>query len=311
MWMDRDRVRLEGLALVGHASVVDLDDDTLRELGYAEPADEYLGTAGAARYQQRHALCWKQSARLQVTNPTSALLAHARWGQPYENRLSLSKVAELVGRSKSTVIDNLNAIALRLALFQQCPATPAGESYRRCRHQIGREESAFLFWFDYTLSPTRAAQLSGHGIAGPSAARRRAMKKLERAAGADPCLQQWQDHLARCMQAMVQLGNGHGTSPLGKRRRGTEPRSNAPIPWLDAIDEPSDTDFASCLFAFGPDRIAELKAQACDDPALWEYQNPREVLMDALEGDGDVIGTALKILADATPLPDPMDQRRA
>jgi len=309
--MDRDRVRLEGLALVGHAFVVDLDDDTLRELGYAEPADEYLGTAGAARYQQRHALCWKQSARLQVTNPTSACLALARWGQPYEARLSLLKVAALVGRSKSTVVDNLNAIALRLALFEQCPATPTDVGYRRCRHHICREESAFLFWLDYTLSPTRAAQLSGHGIAGPSAARQRAMKKLKRAAKADRILRQWHDHLTRCTHAMVQLSNGHGTSPLGKRRRGTEPRSNASIPWLDAIDEPGDPDFASRLSIFEPDRLAELEAQASDDPALWEYQDPREALMDALEGDGDVIGVALKILADAAPLPDPLNQRRA
>ncbi len=290
---------------------MDLDEDTLHELGYAEVDDDYLGSAGPARYQLRHALCWKQSARLQVTNPTTALLAHARWGQPYENRLSLSKVAELVGRSKSTVIDNLNAIALRLAVFERFPATPADESYRRCRRHMGQTESAFLFWFDYTLSPTRAAQLSGNGIAGPTAARRRAMKKLSRAAEADGVLRRWHDHLEKCAQAMAQLGSGHGTSPLGKRRRGTEPRSNAPIPWLDDLQRTTGADVASCLAAFGPERLAEFQVMALEDPARWQFDNPREALMHALETGEDVIDVALKILADAAPLADPLDQRRA
>ena len=250
-----------------HDDVVDDLHEELSQLDYARVADEFEKFACHADvYERMRDLVLEHSLRMQLINKASATLAFARWGHPYETRLTLDQIAQLTGRAKSTVAADLKRIAQVLDVLDDHPHLPP-ELWFDLRDQgFSLAEVSFLFALDVTTSPTRAAELSGHGTACPSATRDRLMRRLQELAEQDSLGAVRVRFLLAVRGAFARRGKrAGGSSALGKRRSDLSPRSNAPIPWLDDIDEPDSEEYRQLVSSFHVERLQAMVDAATGD----------------------------------------------
>lgn len=212
-----------------------------------------FGTARSQRQKQQRILFRKHLERLMVIDPVATNIAAMRWlFAPWENAhtLTLPEIAELLGRAKSTVEGDLRAVQTRLLLLERCQPPDPLATYRPARTAgLSTGAASFAFWLAYTLSPERAAELSGYGRTGPASARSYVLEKLSVLGERDPRLRTWVEQLHASNDKLDSIRNfARGarrprlaSTTLGKRRNGLQNEQRVvPIPWLDGSTRDAD-----------------------------------------------------------------------
>lgn len=181
-----------------------------------------------------------------IIDPIAANIAAMRWLNP--RPLTIPQIAELLGRSKSTVDGHLRAVRTRLLLLDRVPPPEPLTTYVPAREAgLSKAAASFAFWFGYTLSPKRAAELSGHGRTGPTSMWRSIMSRLAAVGTRDARLREWVAELLaiesklESIRTFTQATTGAtrlASTTLGKRRNGLQPDAKVvPIPWLDEVED--------------------------------------------------------------------------
>ncbi|MEO8901142.1 MAG: hypothetical protein ABI488_05670 [Polyangiaceae bacterium] len=232
--------------------------------------------------------------RLHIIDPVVGSLAAARW--LYQRSLSAAEIVELTGRAESTIAADLRATYLRLLLLDVLPPPDPAMTYAPARAAgLSQGAAAFAFWFAYTLSAERAAELSGYGRGGATTARKHVLGKLVTAGLRDPRLRTWSESLTVTLKKLedirTQADVKVASTTLGKRRSDLHPKlakgqMPALIPWLDEIDGACpDVDL----------NFTDIERRALARYALLDG-DPVALLAHALEHDpANVITVALEL----------------
>lgn len=288
-------------------------DEVLGEFAEFETAAHGMtefGTVRAGRAEKAPVLFRKHVVRLMIIDPVAATIAAMRWGNSVA--LTTQQIAELTGRSQSSVDSCINPQFARLELLERSPTPDPSKSYALARlADVPQPLAAFAFWFNYTLSAARAAELSGHGLAGPTKACERVLDAVASVAKLRTPLAAWHAKLVaiKATTAKIQAArvasaatSAMVSTTLGKRRKGLNPRTPAPIDWLDGHEVAAA--YAALPAPAAPPSRAKQKANDAAEEAARapERHAARQELGWILENEPEnAITTALRFVLEGMP----------
>jgi hypothetical protein len=266
-----------------------------------------IDEAGTARDGARHLrreLFRRHLERLTIIDPFAAAVAAMRW-LPKQS-LTIPQIMEMTGRAKSTIEGDLQAAGARMALLNRFAAPVPVVTYTLARKSgLPLGAAGFAFWFAYTLSAERAAELSGYGRGGATAARKHVLSNL--AESYDPRVRAWSaslnDMIAKLKSIRERMIAGASakipSTTLGKRRSALHPEAVqgglvTSIPWLEQIADDFNIETVK-MDTVELERNASLLRDRTDG-------DPVARLANALEHDSaNVVSLALELVSRDMP----------